>query len=239
MTDQTYTWNGKQMVMKKRGKTVELHGLVFDEPWHKDGPLQTSIAINEKTPMFEAFPFPCTLTLRYTIERHAVQVTYAVNNQGNEVLPFGFALHPYFPLLSGPDKTLLTVPASSWMEAPAETLLPTGRLINVEGKPYDLRTPVPVGALDLDHVFTDLAPGKYPEIHYTTLGFMLRLKASEEFTHVVVYTRDPGVVCVENQTCSTDAINLWNRGLKKESHLMTLAPGAMHTGCIRYEIHFL
>jgi aldose 1-epimerase len=62
------------------------------------------------------------------------------------------------------------------------------------------------------------------------------LRTSKEFTHAVVYTGHPKAVCIENQTCSTDAHNLWKRGLKKESHLLILPPGKSHTGYILYKI---
>ena len=56
---------------------------------------------------------------------------------------------------------------------------------------------------------------------------MLTLEASELFTHSVVYTpAGQPFFCVENQSCSTDAHNLYARGLEKEAHLTVLPPGA-------------
>jgi aldose 1-epimerase len=240
----TYIWKGKPIVLKKRGKIVELHGLVFTEPWNYTTPeikkdcvtLTTSIAITRTSFLFTAFPFPCTLTLTYALYANRVRMTYTVKNQSGEPLPFGFGFHPYFGRLSGNQKTFITVPARSWMESPSDTLLPTGKLIPVTGKPYDVRKTTPVGKLDLDHVYTNLTPGKYATIDYRTLGFKVLLKPTKDFTHMVVYTGHKKAVCIENQTCSTDAHNLWDRGLRKESHLIVIPTGQSYTGHVDYVI---
>jgi len=51
---------------------------------------------------------------------------------------------------------------------------------------------------------------------------------------MVVYTQQPAFFCVENQTCSTDAHNLYARGLKDISHLLTVRPGSKDTGWVHY-----
>lgn len=240
----TYRWNSKDIVVKKRGKIVELHGLVFTEPWDYEKPkisthsvsLTCSIAIAKNSPLYGAFPFPCRLTVVYTLYSNSVRVDYTVQNTGTETLPFGFALHPYFNRLSGDNQTYIRVPATYWMDSPKDTLLPTGKLINITGKPYDVRRSTAVGTLTLDHVYTGLKNGEFPSIDYRTKHFRVDLKTSKEFTHVVVYTGEPHAVCIENQTCSTDAHNLWAKGFKKESHLLTVAPGKTHAGFVSYII---
>ncbi len=239
-----YSWQGRDIPVKKRGNVVQIHGLVFDEPWRFTKPVvtrrgvsfQTVIAISKKSPLFEAFPFPCLLMLEYKLYPNGIYVTYTVTNNGSSELPFGFALHPYFNRLSGSDKTYIMVPAKSWMEAPSDTLLPTGKLIPVDGKPYDLRKPVPLKKLHLDHVYTNMEPNRYASIDYQTQRIKVQLKTSKDFTHVVVYTGDSDAVCIENQTCSTDAHNLNAAGLIKESHLMIVKPKQSHSGFINYEM---
>lgn len=242
--DYMYAWEGKTIAMKKRGKTVEIHGLVFDEAWEHKNPtigkdnisLTTSITINKTSPLFAAFPFPCKLTLEYILYPRRIRVVYSVKNQGNGPLPYGFGLHPYFSRLSGDKQTYITIPAKDWMESPQSTLLPTGNLTPVKNKPYDITTPKPVGALKLDHVYTNLQKGKFASVEYRTLGFRVLLKPSADFTHMVVYTGHPDAVCIENQTCSTDAHNLWDKGFRRESHLIIIPKGQSHTGHVDYVI---
>ncbi len=242
--DFTYTWQGKQTLLKKRGHIIELHGLVFDEPWNYLPPkvgknsvtFATFIEITKKSPLYEAYPYACKLSLEYILYSNRIQVKYTVVNKENSSLPFGFALHPYFNRLSGNDKTFVCVPARYWMESPKATLLPSGKLIDVAQKPYDIRKPAAVGSLTLDHVYTGLIPKQFPYIDYQTKQLKVHLITTNDFTHVVVYTGHPKAVCIENQTCSTDAHNLWAKGLKKESHLIVIPKGKKHTGSIIYKI---
>ena len=44
--------------------------------------------------------------------------------------------------------------------------------------------------------------------------------------------KDAAWFCVEDQTCSTDAHNLYARGLKQESHLQIVEPGKTQSGWI-------
>jgi len=239
-----YSWKGRDIPVKKRGTVVAIHGLVFDEPWKFTKPtvtgrgvsFKTSIIISKTSPLYKAYPFSCSLSLEYKLYSKGIKVIYTVINNGPSDLPFGFALHPYFNRLSGNDKTLISVPAKSWMESPADTLLPTGKLIPVAGKPYDLLRPIPLSKLTLDHVYTDFTPHGFATIDYQAHHIKVLLKTSHDFTHAVVYTGDKDAVCIENQTCSTDAHNLYARGLIKESHLMTIKPKQLHTGFINYEI---
>jgi aldose 1-epimerase len=67
------------------------------------------------------------------------------------------------------------------------------------------------------------------------------LEASEIFKHMVVYTpskRD--FFCLENQTCSTDAHNLYEKGFTEEAHLLILepvgSPGSVVEGSLFYRV---
>jgi aldose 1-epimerase len=228
----------------KRGVTIYEHGLVHNEPWNNDEPdvqgdtihMHTWIDINSSSAVFEAFPFPHRLSLDYYLDGSGIKVVYSIENQGNTAIPFGFGLHPYFMKLSGDDGTMVELPAACVMQTTPD-LLPTGQLIEVSGTRFDLCAPACIGALDLDHVFTHIPDGKAARIIYTTLGFSVRLAASRDFTHLVLYS-PPGAdfFCLENQTCSTDAHNLYQRGFTAESGLKFVPAGKTHTGSVTYEI---
>jgi aldose 1-epimerase len=128
------------------------------------------------------------------------------------------------------------------MEADDE-LLPTGRLLDVRSIMYamfDLRQPVPIANLKLDHVYTGLHKNESAVIEYRKQAMKLRIITSEDFTHLVIYTPPPeagdSFFCLENQTCSTDAINLSQRGLEEIAHLLELHPGESRSGFLRYAI---
>jgi aldose 1-epimerase len=139
-------------------------------------------------------------------------VTYQVQNKGTRTLPFGFALHPYFSTFADKHDVSLSIPAQAVMEVDDE-MLPTGRIFDVNKvmyAMYDLREPVPVDYLKLDHVYTRLTKSALSTLDYTRLGMQLHIWATDDFTHQVIFSPEQKVpaVCVEHQTCSTDAINL-------------------------------
>jgi len=252
--DKRYTYRGRtyslEDVHRPQGNNVLIHGLVFDRPWQRDAPtltpdgiaVTTHVDITPESPHYHAYPFESRLSLTYTLTRNGVSVTYAVHNRGAHTLPYGFALHPYFVTLSGPEDTLVGIPAAAVMEADDE-LLPTGRVLEVDGVMYamfDLRAPVPVGRLKLDHVYTRLNPDAAAVIDYHGQGLRLRLSATDDFTHMVIYTLGDGpYLCLENQTCATDAVNLADRGLADMAHLLEAQPGETRTGAIHYTIDYV
>lgn len=254
--DKKYTYQGQtyslEGVKRPQGNAVLIHGFVFDQPWRYETPVLGQDAVSVKTfidftpesPCYEAYPFDSRLSLTYTLTKNSVTVAYSVQNNGAKDMPFGFALHPYFSTLSGRDGTLVSIPANYVMEADSE-LLPTGRVFNVDEIMYamfDLREPMPVGNLKLDHVYTGLRKNEAAVIEYRKQHMRLRISASDDFTHVVIYTPPPdengSYFCLENQTCSTDAVNLHHQGLNKIAHLLELRPGETSTGFIQYAVEY-
>jgi aldose 1-epimerase len=241
-----FRWEGESYRQCKGGRPVLEHGLAHSEPWQEAGPvaeergarLETWLEFREGAAVFESFPFPHRLSLEFLLGPRGVTVTYRIRNLGSREIPFGFGLHPYFMKLSGDSGTWVSLPAWSVMDATSD-LLPTGKLTPVVGTVYDLRKPVPVGSLDLDHVFTGIRRGRHARIQLRTAGMQIHLEATRDFSHLVLYTpRGERFFCLENQTCSTDAHNLFDRGFAVESGLKTVKPGAEHSGSVTYAIEF-
>ncbi len=239
-------------IVRREGNEPLIHGLVDDQPWNlgkvttdaSSACAQTWIEITPQSPLYRHFPYPSKLTLDFVLTERGIRISYTVKNNGSKNMPFGFALHPYFALLSGATHTLVTLPADSIMEADDE-LLPTGRLLPMGAQEYDVRLPTAVSELELDHVFTELHPGAVARIDYPRQNLALNLRASSDFTHLVLYTleADKGFICFENQTGSTDMINLHakaqqrgDQALAKAAHLLVLPPRAKHQGFIAYEV---
>jgi aldose 1-epimerase len=116
-------------------------------------------------------------------------------------------------------------------------LLPTGKLLPLDGSPYDIREFTSLEGLKLDDVYWGMVPGKPAVYECRDRGIRVTLEASEIFTHAVVYT-PPGrpYFCIENQTCSTDAHNLHAQGLEKEAHLQVLQLGKSARGTVRVRV---
>lgn len=235
--DASYTFQGRSYRQRKDGKPITLHSLVWDEPFqarleHGEdfAKAQGSIAFDNPR-LLEGYPFPCTLTVTCTLRHSGLTVSYEVCNDGTRTMPFGFALHPYFYRVDGED-TYVRIPAAKRYETTPD-LLPTGRLLPVEG-PYDLNSPVSSSARELDDVYCELE-GPCAIIHKRS-GFEIRMLPTPDFQHVVCYITQelPDLFCVENQTCSTDAVNLHESCAT--SNLMTLAPAKSHRGQVEFVI---
>ena len=237
-----FQYKGEIFNQVKNNEPVFAHGLVHNEKWNYSEPLVSSdcvkmdawIDFNRESGLFEAFPFNHRLMLEFKLSIDGIRITYMIINNDVKDIPFGFALHPYFTKLSGEEGTFITLPASCVMDCTAD-LLPTGRLIDVGSTIYDLRKPAKIGSLDMDHVFTGIEERKFTEISYSTKGIDIELNSSEDFTHLVLYTPSgKSYFCIENQTCSTDAHNMYDRGFAVEAGLKFVPAGKSHTGYVKY-----
>lgn len=247
--DGQYTYQGRQYSLASVRRGSLIHGLVYDRSWTYEQPVTssegatvtTAVEITPASPGYGAYPFASRLSLAYTLTATGLTVTYTVQNKGSQSLPYGFALHPYFTLLPDREGTRVTLPAAHVMEADAD-LLPTGRLLDVHSTMYsmfDLSQPTPVHQLKLDHVYTDLPDSSPATIEYDGLNLSLHISASEDFTHTVIYTpAQSPFFCLENQTCSTDAINLAQREMGDIAHLLEVQPGESASGFIRYQVAY-
>jgi aldose 1-epimerase len=245
----TWRWRGKtyslENVATPQGDYSLIHGLVRDRTWGFEEPtvtndraiVKTFVEMKPGVPYFDCYPFPSRLTLTYTLTNNAVRIDFEVKNLGTEALPFGFALHPLFSTLpSGTNNTAITLLARSVMETESD-LLPTGKLLSVMEHPklFDLSLPRQISDLNLDHVYTSLSPDRNAIIDHRKQNLKINFSASHDFTHCVVYTgQKEKFICIEHQTCATDAINLYEQGFNDVAHLITLSPGESHHGYINY-----
>ena len=216
---------------------ARMHGLVKNLPFQvktaeTDGQAALVTGVlewNEEQPDFAMFPFPSTLSITVKALPDEVVWSYQVDNRGEGELSYGIAIHPYFSKRE--QEVKISVPAASVMEM-TEEKIPTGKLIPAGETVPDLRTPVRVDGLSLDHVYTDCPAGAYAEIFYKDCK--VKLEATEEFGHIVVFTPDAPFFCVENQSCSTDCFNLFAKGYARESGLQAVHAGQKKSGEVRF-----
>lgn len=215
---------------------ARMHGLVRNLPFKAAAKgegdtavLTGSLEWDERQPEFDKYPFLSTLSITVEVKPEEVTWSYEVANRGKTELFYGIAIHPYFSKRD--QEVKIAVPADSVMEM-TEEKIPTGRLIPVEGTGFDLRSPVSVNTLSLDHVFTDCRPETSAQIIYDDCR--VSLETSEEFGHIVVFTPEAPFFCIENQSCSTDCFNLYAKGFVRESGLLRVKAGEKKAGFIRF-----
>jgi aldose 1-epimerase len=214
------------------------HGFVRDKPWEvvshgasvEEGAWLTSgfDASRYTEQILRQFPFPFKLEVTYRLKGGWLEMETTARNTGEKDMPVGFGIHPYF---RKPDKGVVRVPANARWEL-AESL-PTGKILPVE-EDYDLRNGKSLDGLKLDDIFTGIESDKQG---ITCCSLENRESGTEtviefpveQFPHVVVYTPPlpRQVICVEPNSCPTDAFNLEWR--KVESNVITLGSGEVIT----------
>lgn len=239
-----FTFDGRKYSFPPNDHGNFLHGLVHSAEWEGGdinlGDKWGGSAVEFRLPFapgterYKLFPFPHTLDLSISIGSDHVRWTYTVDNRkGDKAVPYGFALHPWF-LYQGPRKeTFITIPASDVMES-TKDMLPTGKLLPLATHPeYDARRPRSLEGFVHDDVYFGIDAAHPTLIDFRGPRLKITLAASEEFNHLVLYSpADKPWFCVEDQTCSTDAHNLFAQGLKRESNLLIVEPGKTASGWI-------
>ncbi len=243
MRDSQFTWRGKQYHQRKHGEDVWIHGLVKDEPWQvrcwaddQGAYAEGVITFAEGNPLYEAYPFPCKLTVLYTLHAGGLKIDARVDNTGSDDLPFGFAIHPYFSKRGDANQVFLTTPLTRIYEND-EKLLPSGKILDITGQRWDTSDGLhSVQSLDLDNVYHGMNSDRVAVIEYPNSA-RITLRGDDSFRNLIVFTpKDRPGFCIEHQTCSTDALNLHAKGLLEEAGLLILPAGQTWRGWVTLDV---
>jgi aldose 1-epimerase len=217
------------------------HGFVRDKPWRVQshgasedtGAWITSSFNASEYPdqILRQFPFPFHIVINYWLKDGCLSMEVIARNTGERTMPAGFGIHPYF---RKPDGGRLRVPAAARWEL--SDSMPTGRIVSVDGD-YDLREGKRLGGLTLDDIYTRVETDADGLARCSIIDDEGGTETVVEFSpdrlpHVVVYTppEPRRAVCVEPNSCPTDAFNLQARGV--ESDVIALGAGEE----VRFEI---
>jgi len=237
-----FTFRSREFVLDSNADKNFIHGVVRAAPWTVEGSRATdteaeltcAIAFQPGQEYYDRFPLVHRLLLTMTVREGIVRWAYQVDNQaGRAAVPFGFALHPYFVYQGDRSATYLTIPATHWMES--EKQLPSGRLVQANELTYPLGSPMSLEGTTFDDVFWGLRPDRPTLIDFRGEKRQIKIKASAEFTHLVVWTPAQPYFGIESQTCSTDAHNLDAAGLQEAAHLQVCEPGQTMNGWVEYD----
>jgi len=208
------------------------HGLVRDKPWRVTGSgageAQAWLTLrfdarDHPEAILAQFPFPFELDATYRLGARALEIEVAARNIGSRAMPAGFGIHPYF---QAPVDGTVSVPASELWEL--SDSLPTGQVVPVDDR-RDLRQPRAIAGLALDDLYTGVASSVDGLARCAILDPRAGWRTLIEFDprplpEVVVYTPPSRrAICIEPQSCPTDAFNLAARGI--DAHVVRLAPG--------------
>lgn len=227
-----------QMARNDKEGPNAIHGFLRLAPWQVTEQSESAATFSAALGPEEhpGYPFSLRAIVAYSLDAATgMTCRFAVENTGNAPAPVAAGFHPYFTVGSPTiDSNRLQVPMTSMLEFDAG-LLPTGRVLPVDGTPLDFRQPRRVGSTVFNTCYLD--PLRDPD------GLLrIRLEAPEggrgqtvwmdaAFNYVVLYSGDPlppihrrRALAIEPMTCGSDAFN------HPEWGLAVLEPGQMLAG---------
>ena len=101
------TWDKKLRIGGKEYTLKQQHGFVRRSDFtcieHSDSRLVMELKDSAETR--EEFPFAFTMHIIYELKGARLSITYQITNDSDEVMPFGFGLHPAFNCPADPAKS--------------------------------------------------------------------------------------------------------------------------------------
>lgn len=233
-----FSWEGKnyQLPTNDHDHKNAIHGFVCFRPWEvtysDKSVLEARFDSRDFPELRGTWPSEYRCTARYSLpSRHSLCLDFAVENVGPVELPFGLGTHPYWRVVA--DRAKIRVgrfpdgdaPLQAWV---LDDLLPTGAFRPLNPIELKVQSGVELGRNVLDTVLQTRRPESDLRwlLTETTRGhdLMILTGCPDVFQTFVLFTpHHRQAVCIEPYTCTTDAINLQQRGV--QAGLLTLPPG--------------
>jgi len=204
---------GDQWAYGGRQGSLPQHGFARNQPWQVVTVRKSTATVRLQSAGQARWPWPNVVELTFTVAARSLRIDQRVTNTGTEIMPFGLGFHPYFRVLDA-DKSKVRV------ETAARSAFDNVTKQIVEFDHIDLTAK----EVDLHLIDHGASTGSL-----TWDGREIRLSASPEFTHWVVWTlagRD--FVCLEPWTSPGNGINV--------GQIRTVEPG--HTESFFVELTY-
>ncbi|MGF9647275.1 aldose 1-epimerase family protein [Pseudarthrobacter oxydans] len=232
IADGRYTFDGseRELAINEPERDCSLHGLSFSLDWTLVSLGQSEVKLSCMILPTAGYPHTLRIEVHYVLSDAGLHSSVTAENLGGNVAPYGVCPHPY--LLAGPaplDDWTLEIPARTFLQVTPERLLPTN-LRPLEGHPFDFRKPAVIGAVKMDHAFTDITfqDGRARLLVRDPGGSGVGMAWDRECQWLQIYTGDKEPpspnrfgLAVEPMTCPPNA---FNSGVD----LIRLDPGARH-----------
>lgn len=217
-----YTWDSRThtVPLDEPEKGNALHGLCRYRNWVADGHRDAaSVTLRLRLHPSPPYPFALDLAVHYRLHDDGLHVETVATNIGSVDAPYAQGAHPYITVGGLVDDAVLIVPAQTRLVTDGNQI-PVG-IEPVAGTEFDFRVARRIGALQVDHAYTDLS--RSPDGRATVL-----LATADGSRSVSVWS-DEGYGFLEIFTADTvpDAVRR-RRGLGVEP--MTAPPNAFVTG---------
>ncbi|MDQ2732268.1 MAG: hypothetical protein M3Y56_11460 [Armatimonadota bacterium] len=237
--DGLYTFGGQPYQMERNDHEGPnaIHGFLRSTLWNIDesseNKVRFSTSIGKAQYEERGYPFSLEVTVAYQVDDSGLTCSFSITNTGPDAAPAAAGFHPYFTTGSALiDEDTLEVPLEAVLELNAN-LIPTGRVLPVEGTPLDFRKPRRIRSTAFNTCF--LQPRRDEDgrlrIHLRGDAGTVTVWMDGAFNYVVLYSGDPlppehrrRSLAIEPMTCGSDGFN------HPEWGLAALEPGESFGG---------
>lgn len=220
IADAAFSWQGETICLKRNfgNHPHSLHGFAWQRAWElvrQDEQSQDRATLVLHHLPDTDWPWSCKVTQEVSLGPNRVSLTLSLENLDTRPMPAGLGWHPYFQRT--PKVQLEFAAASVWINDDRQ--LPTHQVTPPDKWRFcHLR---PLEWPGVDNCYTGWS--RHAQIHWPEYRLRLRLLASEELSHLVLFTPEQqDFFALEPVSHANAALN----SDKPHAHgMQTLAPG--------------
>lgn len=230
-----------QLALTEPARGHALHGLLGWVDWDVIATDDATVTLSATVPAQTGYPWWVEVSTTYRLGPDGLTQTVRATNHSPTAAPWGTGPHPY--LVAGPgalDFWVLELPADTVLEVTPDRLSPVGvASVAVDAERFDFRAPRVLGAVEIDHAFTDLirdAEGRATVTLTDPSGTGVAMTWAADCAWVQIHTADRpeapasaahrAGLAVEPMTCAPDAFN--DDAYDFATGLIALAPEESH-----------
>jgi len=225
-----FTFQGRavQLPLNALPMRHSLHGQGWQVAWQVIAATDEQLTL-EYQHQADAWPWDYQVRQSFSLGRQSLQITLQLENRGDDPMPAGLGIHPYF--IRTPQTRVLAEVDKIWLTD--EEIMPLERVT-----PDPARNPkqgIWVDQVALDNNYTGWQG--LARIHWPEWGAEMTLSADSPFDYLVIYSpAEQPIVCVEPVSHTTDAVNQTDAD---DTGLHILEPGQMFSARVQLQYAFI
>ena len=227
--DARFEFGGRTIQLRPAAGSPNIqHGDVRNRPWQVETQNASRLSCTFDSRDFSDmnWPWPFSARLDYHLHGPHCDIALTLMNAGEEQMPAGIGLHPYFVRRQDGQEPTLHFEAGGWYDAGLDSIPDSGT--QVIPPSLDFSSAREVGPDAIDAVFASW--DGTAQLAWPTRS--LTLSADNVFSHLVLFTAPDGSLALEPVSHATDAFNLAARGIHG-TDMKVLSPGQALAGALR------
>jgi len=230
-------YNGKEYRLEPNTpEGHRIHGDVRDKAWKVELLEQERLAVSFDSRDYAdvSWPFPFAAKMEFWLEGNRFLTKMEVRNTGEETMPAGMGIHPYFMRKLTEKDEVVEVRFPVKGVYPGPTTIPTGPWTEIPER-IDFSTKKALSTDFLDRCYR-VAPGD-SIIEWPASGVRLTITPEEIFKHLILYCpkHEHGYFAVEPVTNCNNGFNMAEKGIQ-DTGTLYIEPGQSIEGTIAMKV---